>query len=207
MFEPKQLIEALLMTAQEPLSIRQLQQLFDPTACPTPSEIKDLLIALQATCEARGVELKEVAGGYRFQVKPAYAAAVSKFWTNKPVRYSKALLETLSLVAYRQPLTKAEIEAIRGVSDSSPLLKTLLEKEWVQVIGRKEVPGRPLLYGTTPTFLAHFNLKNLEELPPYPEMAEPLFQQASLPSVEEPTTLFEEKAETAEPLSEEVCVT
>ncbi|MBI4356920.1 MAG: SMC-Scp complex subunit ScpB [Gammaproteobacteria bacterium] len=170
MFERrKQLLEALLLTAQEPLSMKQLMQLFEVPACPTARELDELLTQLADECSDRGIELKEVGGGYRFQVKPVYSEAVRKFWASKPLKFSRALLETLSLVAYRQPITRAEIEIIRGVSDSSPLLKTLLEKEWIEVIGRREVPGRPLLYGTTATFLSHFNLKSLEELPPYPE--------------------------------------
>lgn len=170
MFEQrKQLLEALLVTAQEPLSERQLMQLFESSECPTPQELKTLLHKLQEDCEHRGVELKEVGEGYRFQVKPEFSEAVRKFWASKPLKLSRALLETLSLIVYRQPITRAEIEMIRGVSECGPILKTLLEKEWVESVGRKEVPGRPFLYGTTPAFLSYFNLKSLDELPPYPD--------------------------------------
>lgn len=128
--------------------------------------IRAALDALREECTDKGLELKEVASGFRFQIKQEYAEWIGRLWAERPTRYSRALLETLALIAYRQPITRAEIEDVRGVGMSSSIMKTLLEREWIRVLGHREVPGRPAMYGTTRKFLDYFNLKNLAELPP-----------------------------------------
>jgi len=133
---------------------------------PTKDEIRQVLKLLQDDYQGRGIELKEVASGYRMQVRQDYAAWVGRLWEEKPARYSRALLETLVLIAYRQPITRGEIEEIRGVSVSTQIAKTLLDREWIRVLGHKDVPGKPAMYGTTKEFLDYFNLKNLDDLPP-----------------------------------------
>lgn len=169
----KPIVEAALLAAGRPLRIEDLQQL----VAGGPEGVDRALIrvaldALQEDCAARGVELKEVASGFRYQVKAQYAPWVNRLWAERPTRYTRALLETLALIAYRQPITRGEIEDIRGVSVSSSILKTLLEREWIRVLGHRDVPGRPALYGTTRRFLDHFNLKNLDELPPLAQIRE-----------------------------------
>ncbi|HEY9051922.1 MAG TPA: SMC-Scp complex subunit ScpB [Gammaproteobacteria bacterium] len=167
----KNIIEAILMTADKPKDVRELEAMFEAdTDRPTRDEIRHALSALQEDYEGRGLALKEVASGYRFQVAEQYAPWVSRLWEEKPPRYSRALLETLALVAYRQPITRGEIEEIRGVSVSSHILKTLLEREWVRVLGHKDVPGKPAMYGTTREFLDYFNMKSLDELPSLAEI-------------------------------------
>jgi segregation and condensation protein B len=163
----KNIIEAILLTADEPLDRRKLEALFeaDEEQRPSSDNILKALQELQSDYEDRGIELKEVASGYRMQVEPSNAPWVSRMWEEKPPRYSRALLETLVLIAYRQPITRGEIEEIRGVSVSSHIVKTLTEREWVRVLGHKDVPGRPSMYGTTRDFLDYFNLKSLDELP------------------------------------------
>lgn len=162
----KNIVEAALLTSAEPLSLERLAALFDDNAVPTKSELKAALAALNASCEQRSFFVKEVASGYCLQVKEEYAAWVGKLWQEKPQRYSRALLETLVIIAYRQPVTRAEIEDIRGVAVSSQIIKSLLEREWVRIVGHREIPGRPSLYATTTYFLDYFNLKSLSELPP-----------------------------------------
>lgn len=161
----KNILEAALMASDHPLSVDRLQGLFSESWLPTKSEIRTALKALQSDYETRGVQLNEVASGYRFQANSETAEWVSKLWEERPPRYSRALLETLSLIAYRQPVTRAEIEDVRGVAVSSNIIKTLLEREWVQVIGHRDVPGKPALYATTREFLDYFNLKGLDQLP------------------------------------------
>ena len=169
----KSIVEAALLAAGRPLRIEDLQQLFDGDASSVDrAAIRRVIDALREDCTDRGVELKEVASGFRFQVKAHYAPWVNRLWAERPTRYSRALLETLALIAYRQPITRGEIEDIRGVSVSSSIVKTLLEREWIRVLGHREVPGRPALYGTTRQFLDHFNLKNLDELPPLAQIRE-----------------------------------
>ncbi len=181
----KNIIEAALLAADHPLSIDQLAALFTPAQQsiiaqnqesnsidpPTHSELRQAIIALQEECESRGIELKEVSSGYRFQVKQALAPWVSRLWEERAPRYSRALLETLALIAYRQPITRAEIEDIRGVAVSSNIIKTLQEREWIRVLGHREVPGRPALYGTTREFLDFFSLKGLGDLPTLAELS------------------------------------
>lgn len=165
-----QRIEAILFAANQPLSIDALQALFETDERPTKKMLISILQSLQKDCNSRGVELVEVATGYRFQTKMEHAPWVARLWDEKPSRYSRALLETLALIAYRQPITRAEIEDIRGVSVSSHIVKTLLERDWVRVVGTKEVPGRPSLYATTRQFLDYFGLSGLQELPTLMEM-------------------------------------
>ncbi len=163
----KNIIEAILLTADQPMEMRKLEALFeaDEEQRPSQDNILQALQDLQSDYEGRGIELKEVASGYRMQVEPSNAPWVSRMWEEKAPRYSRALLETLVLIAYRQPITRGEIEEIRGVSVSSHIVKTLTEREWVRVLGHKDVPGRPSMYGTTRDFLDYFNLKSLDELP------------------------------------------
>lgn len=169
--ELKQLIEAAIFAADSPLSLERLLKLFatDDQAV-TRRDINEALNAIEKDCETRGIELKQVASGYRFQVKPSVAPKVSQLWEEKPQRYSRALLETLALIAYRQPVTRGEIEDVRGVAVSSHIIKTLIEREWVQVVGHREVPGRPALYATTREFLDYFNLSSLDQLPSLKEL-------------------------------------
>ena len=160
------ILEAALFASGEPISIDRLQSLFDQeTEKPSKTEIKNTLSELMLAYENRPILLKEVASGYCFQVKTEFSGWVQKLWDEKPSRHSRALIETLAIIAYRQPITRAEIEEIRGVSVSTQIVRTLLEHEWVRVVGEREVPGRPSLYGTTTFFLDYFNVKNLSELP------------------------------------------
>lgn len=161
----RNLVEAALMAAHEPLSISQLLTLFDEHDTPSEAEIRRSITALQCDTEGRGIELIEVASGFRFQVRSTYAPWVSRLWQERSPRYSRALLETLALIAYRQPITRGEIEDVRGVVVSSNMIRTLLERDWVKVVGYKEVPGRPALYATTASFLDYFGLQHLQQLP------------------------------------------
>lgn len=166
----KNIIEAALLAAGHPLTLDQLTALFAEGEQPAREALRAALDELRQDCAQRGIELKEVSSGYRFQVKEEFAPWVSRLWDERPTRYSRALLETLALMAYRQPITRAEIEDIRGVAVSSNIIKTLLEREWIRVVGHREVPGRPALYGTTRQFLDSFNLKSLNDLPPLAEI-------------------------------------
>lgn len=167
----KNIVEAALMAANGPLSVNQLLALFerDPEP-PDRNEIRKALDQLVQDCDNRGVELKEVASGFRYQVRSDYADWVNRLQEEKPQRYSRALLETLAIIAYRQPITRSEIEDIRGVSISSGIIKTLQEREWIRVVGHRDVPGKPELLATTRQFLDYFNLKNLSDLPPLSEI-------------------------------------
>lgn len=169
----KNIIEAALMAADGALNVDRLLQLFElEEEKPTRDQIKAALVKLEAECEGRGVELKRIASGYRYQTRTEVQPWVARLWHEKPPRYTRALLETLSLIVYRQPITRGEIEEVRGVSVSSNTVKTLLEREWIKVVGHKEVPGRPALYGSTKQFLDYFNLKTLNELPSLAELAD-----------------------------------
>ncbi|MCF6218931.1 MAG: SMC-Scp complex subunit ScpB [Gammaproteobacteria bacterium] len=161
----KNIIEAMLLAAGQPLSIKRITRLFSDEWQPSEAQVREALATLQQEYQGRGVELKTVATGYRFQVAQEAAPWVSRLWEERPPRYSKALLETLALIAYRQPISRAEIEDIRGVAVSSSIIKTLTEREWVRVAGQREVPGKPALYATTDTFLDYFNLQNADQLP------------------------------------------
>lgn len=163
--ELKSIVEGALFAAGRALSVEQLQALFDESARPDAASLRAIISALQADYNGRGVELQQVASGYRFQVCADVGPWVSRLWEERPQRYSRALLETLALIAYRQPITRSEIEDIRGVTVSTPIVKTLLEREWVRIAGHKEVPGRPALFATTRQFLDDFNLQSLADLP------------------------------------------
>jgi len=167
--DPKELaalLEALLLAAGRPLSLEALSKLFEDNERPELAQFRQALALLAASCQGRGFELQEVASGYRLQVRSRFAPWVGRLWEERPQRYSRALLETLALIAYRQPITRGEIEDIRGVVVSSNIIKTLQDREWIRAVGYREVPGRPTLFATTRTFLDDFNLKNLDELPP-----------------------------------------
>ena len=164
------LLEALLLAAGKPLSLERLGELFDEVERPDAPQFVAALEILGRRCEGRGFELKQVANGYRLQVRERFAPWVGRLWEERPQRYSRALLETLALIAYRQPITRGEIEDIRGVQVSSQIIKTLQEREWIRVVGYREVPGRPAMLATTKAFLDHFNLSSLDELPPLAEL-------------------------------------
>jgi segregation and condensation protein B len=166
----KRIFEAAMLGAGQPLSVAQLAALFDDQASPPHEDIARALEELQQDAADRGVELVEVASGFRYQVREDVHAWVSRLWTERQTRYSRALLETLALIAYRQPITRAEIEQIRGVGVASSIVKTLEEREWVRVVGYRDLPGRPALFGTTKAFLDYFNLKSLDQLPPLSEI-------------------------------------
>ncbi|MDP2228716.1 MAG: SMC-Scp complex subunit ScpB [Moraxellaceae bacterium] len=166
----KKILEGAIFAAGQPLNLEQLGQLLDESERPDNAALRAVLDELMADYAERGVELKEVASGFRFQVRQETGPWVSRLWEEKPSRYSRALLETLALIAYRQPITRSEIEEIRGVSVSSHIVKTLLEREWVRVAGHRDVPGRPALFATTREFLDNFNLKSLADLPSLSEI-------------------------------------
>lgn len=166
----RKIIEGAILAAGQPMTIARLLELFDEEVAPSKDEIAAALLDIQAASAERGFELKEVASGWRFQVRDNLAPWVNRLWEEKPQKYSRALLETLALVAYRQPITRGDIEEIRGVAVSSHIMKTLLERDWVKVVGHRDVPGRPSLFATTRQFLDYFNLKSLEELPSLSEI-------------------------------------
>jgi len=166
------ILQALLLAAREPLSLERLLALFTDTERPAREAVKQALQELQKEAEGSSQELVELASGYRYQIRSDYAAWVSRLWEEKPPRYSRALLETLALIAYRQPVTRGEIEEVRGVSVSSQIIRTLEDREWIRVVGHREVPGRPALYATTRHFLDYFNLQSLNALPPLDEIRE-----------------------------------
>ena len=173
--EPKELaslLEAFLLASGKPQSLERLYELFEEAERPEPAVFKKALAILEKSCSGRAFELKEVATGYRLQVREIYAPWVGRLWEERPQRYSRAMLETLALVAYRQPITRGEIEDIRGVAVNSQIVKTLLEREWIRVVGYRDVPGKPAMFATTKQFLDHFNLKNLDELPPLAALRE-----------------------------------
>lgn len=163
-------VEALLMAADGPLSVERMETLLAGAGEPNKKAVRTALKALQTHYTERAVVLVEVASGWRFQVREEYAELVGKLWEERPPRLSRALMETLALVCYRQPVSRGEIEEVRGVSVSSSIVKTLLEREWIKVVGYREVPGRPALFGTTKQFLDDFNVKSLEQLPTLPEI-------------------------------------
>ena len=162
----KTILEAVLLAAGEPLPLERLQKVFPEAEQPEREALRAALAELTADYAGRGLELIEVASGFRVQVPGAFSPWVSRLWEERVATYSRALLETLALVAYRQPVTRGEIEEVRGVSVSSGIMKTLQERDWIKIVGHREVPGRPALYATTRAFLDYFNLKSLSELPP-----------------------------------------
>ena len=168
----KRIIEAALLASAQPLTLPQLSSLFDEFDMPSHDDLARAVHQLQDDCAERGIELVEVASGFRYQVRQDVHAFVARLWSERPSRYSRALLETLSLIAYRQPITRAEIEQIRGVAVSTNIVRTLEEREWVRVVGYRDLPGKPALLGTTRQFLDYFNLKSLDQLPPLSEIRE-----------------------------------
>ncbi len=164
------ILEGAILASNKPLSLEQLVNLFPEEERPDGNEIREALVAISEACEHRGFELKQVASGYRFQVRQELAPWIGGLWEEKPQRYTRAMLETLALIAYRQPITRGEIEEIRGVSVSSNIIRTLQEREWVRVVGHRDVPGRPAMFATTRQFLDYFSLQNLNELPSLSEI-------------------------------------
>ena len=165
-----QIIEGALLAAGKPMTVAQLSELFEEHERPGNSALREALAEVGERCEGRGFELQEVASGFRFQVRQNLSPWVARLWQERPQKYSRALLETLALIAYRQPITRGEIEEIRGVAVSSNIIKTLHEREWIRVVGHRDVPGRPAMYATTRQFLDYFNLKSLDQLPALAEI-------------------------------------
>lgn len=166
----RNVIEAALLAAGRPLSLAELGQLFEESSRPEKDALRAAIDALVVSYEGRGIEVKETASGIRIQVRADFAPEVARLWPERPQRYSRALLETLALIAYRQPITRAEIESVRGVSVNPNILKTLMERNWVRVVGHRDVPGHPELLGTAREFLDYFGLKSLDDLPPLAEL-------------------------------------
>lgn len=185
--EIKYLIEAALLAAGRPMSVDQLQNLFDGRSVPEKAQIRQAINDLLDDYEKRGITISEVASGFRVQVKTDMADRLEKLWEERSPRYSRALFETLALIAYRQPMTRGEIEEIRGVSVSTNIVRSLLEREWIRVVGHRDVPGRPAMFGTTKIFLDYFGLKKLDDLPPLADLSdwESLRVQLNLPAVDE----------------------
>jgi len=167
----KQIVEGAIFAADSPLSVENLKSLFEGEQ-PSRADIRAVLDEIESDCSGRGYELRKVASGYRFQVKSRYAEWISRLWEERPPRYTRALLETLSLIAYKQPLTRGDIEEVRGVAVSTNIMRSLLEREWIRVVGHRDVPGRPAMYATTRGFLDYFDLNSLDELPPLAEIRE-----------------------------------
>lgn len=202
----KNIIEATLLAAGRPVTLPQFVELFDERERPTEEQVQAALQTLSEEYSGRGLELIEVASGWRIQVRGRYVDAVSRLWQERPSRYSRALLETLALIAYRQPITRSEIEEIRGVSISSTIMRTLQERNWIRTVGHREVPGRPELLGTTREFLDYFGLKSLDQLPTLAELkdVETIGVQLELPSDQATTTTDEASEATAATTEETV---
>lgn len=159
------IVEAVLFAAREPVSIEQLVGLFDADQKPKKNDIQRIVTQLQSHYSGRSIELKELASGFQFQVRSSLSQWIQRLYPTRPIKYSRALLEILSIIAYRQPITRGKIEEIRGVQVSSSIMATLLDHQWIRIVGHRDVPGRPMLYGTTKHFLDYFGLKSLNELP------------------------------------------
>jgi segregation and condensation protein B len=189
----KNVVEAALLAAGRPLTLDELTAVFDERDGSSAEEVKSAIAALTAEYETRGVELVEVASGYRIQIRPAVAQPVARLWQERPAKYSRALLETLALIAYRQPITRGEIEQIRGVAVNPNIIKTLHERNWIRVVGHRDVPGKPELLGTTRDFLDYFGLKKLDDLPTLAQLKEleDLRVQLTLPGAD-PQVLLED---------------
>jgi segregation and condensation protein B len=173
--EPRELaplLEAFLLASGKPQSLERLFELFEEGERPEPPVFKKALTILAKSCDGRAFELKEVASGYRLQIREKFSPWVGRLWEERPQRYSRAMLETIALIAYRQPITRGEIEDVRGVAVNSQIVKTLMEREWIRIVGYRDVPGKPAMFATTKAFLDHFNLKNLDDLPPLAELRE-----------------------------------
>jgi segregation and condensation protein B len=187
-------VEAVLLAAGRPVTVEQIQELFEEHERPPAEDVLAAIEGLAQRYEGTGIELREVASGWRVQVRPQYSDIVSRLWQERPSRYSRALLETLALIAYRQPITRGEIEDIRGVTIASTIMRTLHERNWIRVVGHREVPGRPELLGTTREFLDYFGLKSLDDLPTLAELQDldDINEQLDLPgapTVAEPIAL------------------
>ena len=180
-----QIIEAALLSASRPLKIEEIQRLFPKDQAPDKEDIKETLDEIDELCTNRGVELKRVSSGYRMQVKQSLSEYIAKLWEEKPQKYTKATLETLALIAYRQPITRGEIEEIRGVSVGTQLIRGILERGWIKIVGQRDVPGRPSLYATTKEFLDYFGLQHLRELPDLPDLPDVNSLDMELPLEEE----------------------
>lgn len=167
--ELKQIIEGAILAADGPLAIDAMISLFEGDQ-PSRAQVREVLDEIANDCEGRGFELKQVASGYRFQVRERYGEWIGRLWEEKPPRYTRALLETLALIAYKQPITRGDIEEIRGVAVSTNIIRTLMEREWIRIVGHRDVPGRPAIYATTRHFLDYFNLSSLDELPTLSEI-------------------------------------
>ena len=165
-----QVIEAVLLSASRPIDVQEIERVFPEDEKPTREEIRQALQEIEEQCKDRGVELKNVSSGYRLQVRQSLSSYVAKLWEERPQRFSKATLETLALIAYRQPITRGEIEEIRGVTIGTQLMRGLMERGWVKIVGQRDVPGRPSLYSTTKEFLDYFGLQHLRELPELPAL-------------------------------------
>ncbi|MGE8434944.1 MAG: SMC-Scp complex subunit ScpB [Pseudomonas palmensis] len=200
------LLEAFLLASGKAQSLERLYELFEEAERPEPGVFKKALEVLRKSCAGRAFELKEVASGYRLQIREDYAPWVGRLWEERPQRYSRALLETIALIAYRQPITRGEIEDVRGVAVNTNIIKTLLEREWVRIVGYREVPGKPAMFATTKAFLDHFNLKNLDELPSLAELREmepePLLEVDDAPVPAHLQALADESAEPEAPVEE-----
>jgi len=183
----KYFVEAALLAAGRPLSIDHLQGLFDEDSIPEKSQIRQAIANLLEDYEERGITITEVASGFRMQVEGNMVERLQKLWEERPPRYSRALFETLALIAYRQPMTRGEIEEIRGVAVSTNIVRSLMEREWIRIVGHRDVPGRPAMLGTTKQFLDYFGLKKLDDLPPLADLSdwESLRVQLNLPAVDE----------------------
>lgn len=197
----QRIVEAILFAAGKPLTCKDIQQVFPEIEQPELTEIQTAVDAIAEDYRARPIELKQVASGYRFQVRQELAHWVQRLFDERPPKYSRALLETLAIIAYRQPVTRGDIEDIRGVGVSSGIMQTLLEREWIRVVGHKEVPGRPGLYATTKQFLDYFNIKSLSELPTLEQIqaldAEPAAAPPSEQEASETQETREQSTETA----------
>ena len=180
-----QIIEAALLSASRPLKIEEIQRLFPKDQTPDKEDIKETLDEIEELCTNRGVELKRVSSGYRMQVKQSLSEYIAKLWEEKPQKYTKATLETLALIAYRQPITRGEIEEIRGVSVGTQLIRGILDRGWIKIVGQRDVPGRPSLYATTKEFLDYFGLQHLRELPDLPDLPDVNSLDMELPLEEE----------------------
>ena len=207
--EPRELaslLEAFLLASGKPQSLERLFELFEEGERPEPPVFRKALELLRKSCDGRAFELKEVASGYRLQIREKYSPWVGRLWEERPQRYSRAMLETMALIAYRQPITRGEIEDVRGVAVNSHIVKTLLEREWIRVVGYRDVPGKPAMFATTKGFLDHFNLKSLDELPPLAELRElepdPILDFDDAPVPAHLQALADESAEPEEPKDE-----
>lgn len=204
--ELKRIIEAVLFSSDEPMDMKRLMGLFPEDGHPGRDAIKAALESIKEDCEDRSIELKEVKSGFRFQVRQTYADWIAKLWEEKPARYSRAAMETIALIAYRQPITRAEIEEVRGVSVSTQIIKTLVERDWVKVVGHRDVPGKPALYATTKNFLDYFNLKSLEDLPTLAEIRDidSINAELDLSMPDNSDELVAEEPQSSEPASDEL---